>query len=112
MGGGRLRWQLFRAIGLVVLICVALTIGLGLLLTQREVKQSTLRDLAHQMDLIAASQGVSSVRSMQPRVQATLNRSPEHEIFLFDRHDLPPWAQERLAAGEAVQGTMTYSEDP
>jgi two-component system sensor histidine kinase BaeS len=112
MGGNRLRSQLFRAIGVVVLICVALEIGVGLLLTQREVKKSTLRDLAHQMDLIAASQGVSSVRSMQPRIQGILNHSPEHEIFLFNRRDLPPWARQRLAAGDAVQGTMDYGGDP
>jgi hypothetical protein len=38
MRGSRLRSQLFRAIGVVVLICVALTIGLGLVLTRREVR--------------------------------------------------------------------------
>ena len=37
MRGSRLRSQLFGAISVVVLICVALTIGLGLVLTQREV---------------------------------------------------------------------------
>jgi two-component system sensor histidine kinase BaeS len=112
MRGGRLRSQLFWGIAVVVLICVALTIGLGLVLTQREVKKSALRDLAHQVDLIAASQGVSSVRSMQPRVQATLNQSPEHEIFLFNRSDLPPGARERLATGQAIQGTMNFGGDP
>jgi two-component system sensor histidine kinase BaeS len=112
MRGSGLRSQLFRAIGVVVLICVALTIGLGLLLTEREVRKSTLRDLAHQMDLIAASQGVSSVRSMQPRVQAILNHSPEHEIFLHKRVDLPAWAQHRLAAGGAAQGTLDFGGDP
>jgi signal transduction histidine kinase len=112
MGGGRLRWQLFRAIGVVVLICVALTIGLGLLLTEREVKKSTLRDMAHQIDLIAASQGVSTVRSMHQRVQTILNHSPEHEIFLYKRRDLPEWARKRLAAGDAAQGTMDFGGDP
>ncbi len=114
MRGRRLRSQLFWGIGVVVLICVALTIGLGLVLTRREVKQSTLRDLAHQVDLIAANQstGVPSLRNLQPRVQATLNRSPEHEIFLYKRSDLPPWAQQRLAAGQAVQGTLDFGGDP
>ena len=114
MHGRRLRSQLFWGIGVVVLICVALTIGLGLVLTRREVKQSTLRDLAHQVDLIAANQstGVPSLRNLQPRVQATLNRSPEHEIFLYKRSDLPPWAQQRLAAGHAVQGTLDFGGDP
>ena len=59
---GGLRSRLFRAIAVVVLICVALTIGLGLVLTRRAVEEATLRDLAQQADLIAATQssGVSS----------------------------------------------------
>jgi signal transduction histidine kinase len=114
MLGGRLRWQLFRAIGLVVLICVALTIGFGLVLTRREVRQSTLRDMAHQVDLIRAQQsaGVRSLIHLQPLVQGTLNHSPEHELFLYKRADLPRWAQQRLANGQAAQGTMDYGGDP
>jgi two-component system sensor histidine kinase BaeS len=110
MHGTRLRSQLFRAIGVVVLICVALTIGVGLVLTEREVKKSSLRALAHQVDLIAADQagGVSSVRNLQPTIQKILNHSPEHEIFLYRRRDLPPQARQRLAQGHAVQGTMSF----
>ena len=95
MRGSRLRWQLFGAISVVVLICVALTIGLGLVLTQREVKKSALRDLAHQVDLIVGNQGVSSVKALRPKIQETLNKSPQHEIFLYKRRDLPLWAQQR-----------------
>jgi two-component system sensor histidine kinase BaeS len=114
MKGSGLRSRLFQAIGVVVLICVALTIGLGLVLTRREVKRSTLSDLAHQVDLVAANQsgGVSSVRSLQPRIQAILNLSPEHEIFLYRRGDLPPWAQQRLAEGHPAQGTLNFGGDP
>jgi two-component system sensor histidine kinase BaeS len=112
MRGSRLRSQLFRAIGVVVLICVALTIGLGIVLTRREVKKSTLRDLAHQVDLIAANQGVASVRGLQPRIQAILNQSPEQEILLYNRRDLPRWAQERLAQDHPAQGTMDFGGDP
>jgi len=114
MRGSRLRWQLFRAIGVVVLICVALTIGVGLVLTQREVKSSSLRDLAHQLDLIAANQasGVPSVKTLQPRIQAILNKSPEHEIFLYKRRDLPRWAQMRLAHDHPAQGTLDFGGDP
>jgi two-component system OmpR family sensor kinase len=112
MGSSRLRSQLFRAIGVVVLICVALTIGLGLVLTQREVKQSALHDLAHQVDLIAANQGVSSLRNLQPQIQRILNKPPQEEIFLFKRRDLPPWAQERLARHHPVQGTLSFGGDP
>jgi len=111
MRGSGLRSRLFRAIAVVVLICVALTIGLGIILTQREVKKSSLRDLAHQVDLIAANQGVASVRSLQPRIQAILNQSPQKEIFLYKRPDLPAWAQERLAKDHPAQGTMTFGGD-
>jgi two-component system sensor histidine kinase BaeS len=114
MHGSRLRSQLFWGIAVVVLICVALTIGLGLVLTRREVKQSALRDLAHQVDLIAENQssGVPSLRGLQPTVQKTLNHSPEHEIFLFKRQALPLTAREQLARGHAVQGTMDFGGDP
>ncbi len=108
MRGGGLRSRLFRAIGVVVLICVALTIGLGIVLTQRAVQRATLQDVAHQADLVAATQrtSVSSLRSLQPRIEAILNR--QHELLLFHRSDLPPWAQARLAHGQPVQGTMNY----
>ncbi len=112
MRGNALRSRLFQAIGVVVLICVAFTIGLGLVLTQREVKKSALSDLAHQVDLIAANQGLLSAKGLQPKIQAILNQSPEREIFLFKRSDLPPWARERLAPHHPVQGTMEFRGDP
>ena len=43
MRGNGLRSRLFQAIGVVVLICVAFTIGVGLVLTQRAVKRATLQ---------------------------------------------------------------------
>jgi two-component system, OmpR family, sensor kinase len=111
MRGNSLRSRLFQAIGVVVLICVALTIGLGLVLTQREVKNSALRDLAHQVDLIAANQGVLSAKGLQPKTQAILNQSPQPEIYLYDRRDLPQWARERLAPHHPVHGTMEFRGD-
>jgi signal transduction histidine kinase len=108
MLGNGLRSRLFRAIGVVVLICVALTIGLGLVLTEREVKQSALRDLAHQVDLIRASEGPLSAKGLQSKIQRTLNKSPQREIYLYKRRDLPPWARERVAAGQPVQGTLGF----
>jgi two-component system sensor histidine kinase BaeS len=112
MRGNGLRSRLFRAIGVVVLICVALTIGLGLVLTRRAVDKATLRDVAHQADLIAAAQGSSalSLNSLQPRIQAILNR--QHELFLHRRRDLPPWAQKQLAPDHPVQGTMNFGGIP
>ncbi len=112
MRGGGLRTRLFLGIGLVVLICVALTIALGLVLTQREVEKSALRDLAHQVDLIAANQGLLSAKGLQPKIQAILNKSPQSEVFLSKRGDLPLWARERLAGDHPVQGTMEFGGDP
>ena len=104
MRGGGLRSQLFRAIGLVVLICVALTIGLGLVLTRRAVETATLKDLSHQADLIYAFQPVGGVRHA-PKLPTSFLR--QHETLSTKRRILPVSARERLARGEAVQGTLT-----
>jgi signal transduction histidine kinase len=108
MRGSGLRSRLFRAIGVVVLICVALTIGLGIVLTRRAVEHATLQDVAHQADLIAAGQrnSVSSLRNLPARIHTILSR--QEEQLLFDRRDLPPWAQKRLASRQPAQGTMWY----
>ncbi|HZT54267.1 MAG TPA: HAMP domain-containing sensor histidine kinase [Gaiellaceae bacterium] len=105
---GGLRSRLFRAIGVVVLISVALTIGLGLVLTRRAVEHATLQDLAHQADLIAATQrtSVSSVRSLPDRIQAILDR--QHELVRTQPRLLPGWAQARLAAKRPAQGSVRY----
>jgi two-component system sensor histidine kinase BaeS len=110
MRGSGLRSRLFRAIGVVVLICVALTIGLGLILTRRAVEKATLSDVAHQADLIAAAQRSSafSLGSLPVRIQTILNR--QHELVLLKRSDLPGWAQEHLSHNQPVQGTMDFGD--
>src|SRR6476659_7796740 len=108
MRGNALRSRLFQAIGVVVLSCVALTIGLGIVLTRRAVQQATLQDVGHQADLIAAAQRSStfSLRTLPVRIHRILNR--QDEFLLFDPRDLPSWAKERLAREKSVQGTMSY----
>jgi two-component system sensor histidine kinase BaeS len=101
MFGSGLRARLFQAIGVVVLICVALTIGLGLVLTRREVQKATLRDLKNQVDLIYAFQGIKGPKSLP-----SLLPKGQHESLATDRRILPASARRRLAAG--VQGTLTY----
>jgi two-component system sensor histidine kinase BaeS len=110
MRGNGLRSRLFWGIGVVVLICVSLTIGLGLVLTRRAVEKATLKDVAHQADLIAATQrsSLGSLRSLQPGIQAILNR--QREIFLSHRSDLPSWAQDRVAHHRPAQGAMTFGD--
>jgi signal transduction histidine kinase len=108
MRGNGLRSRLFQAIGVVVLICVAFTIGVGLLLTRRAVQHATLNDLAHQADLIASAQRNSLPALRHPPVWITTILNRQNEQLLLNRSDLPPWAQERLAHGHPVQGTMSY----
>jgi two-component system sensor histidine kinase BaeS len=100
MFGSGLRARLFQAIGVVVLICVALTIGVGLVLTRRAVERATLRDLAHQVDLIYAFQGIHGANSLPPLPKG------QHESLATDPRILPASARRRLADG--VQGTLTY----
>src|SRR5213082_116204 len=95
MTGSGLRSRLFRAIGVVVLICVALTLGLGVVLTRRAVQQAALKDVGHQADLIAAElqSSVLSLHTLQKRIGPALNR--QHELVVYDPRDLPSWAQSR-----------------
>ena len=105
MRGSDLRSRLFRAIGVVVLICVAFTIGVGLVLTQRAVKSATLKDLAHQADLIAGTQkkGLGS-RANLVKLKPYFKR--QHESYSLDPSILPASAQEQLRLHKAVQGTV------
>jgi signal transduction histidine kinase len=103
MFGSGLRARLFQAIGVVVLICVALTIGLGLVLTQRAVKRATLKDLAHQADLIAQYQGIKSP-SQLPQLPSSFLR--QGESFSTHPRILPLPARQRVAQGHPVQGTV------
>jgi two-component system sensor histidine kinase BaeS len=112
MRGSGLRSRLFRAIGVVVLICVALTIGLGLLLTQRQVERAKLRDLANQAELIATVQGgsVSQLKNL-PKLPRSFRRGQHEKTLKLPAKApriLPAHAQERLRQGLPAQGTMSY----
>ncbi len=109
MRGNGLRSRLFQAIGLVVLICVALTIVLGLVLTRRAVEHATLQNLAHQGALVAAFGGgsVGGVRHLPPPLTASLK--DQQETIKAKGRILPASAQRSIARGNAVQGTLTYN---
>ena len=111
MRGGSLRRRLFQAIGVVVIICVALTIGLGLVLTRRAVEEATLKDLSNQADLIAPSVSAAIVPStaLQKlerffRPQGELAVSPPLATTI-----LPASAQTLLAQKKAADGTLSYN---
>jgi two-component system sensor histidine kinase BaeS len=111
MRGSGLRSRLFRAIGVVVLICVALTIGLGVVLTDRAVERATRRDLSHQADIIAAplKHSVATI-PRHPKLPRSLARQHEQALG-FPKNVptiLPPDARSRLALGQSVQGTIAY----
>ncbi|HEY2309998.1 MAG TPA: HAMP domain-containing sensor histidine kinase [Gaiellaceae bacterium] len=107
MRGNGLRARLFQAIGLVVLICVALTIGVGLVLTRRAVQHTTLQDLGRQAGLVAALEGdsVGGVHHLPKKLRNSLRR--QDETYKIDRQILPSSAQKSLGRGVAVQGTVT-----
>ncbi|HLX33508.1 MAG TPA: HAMP domain-containing sensor histidine kinase [Gaiellaceae bacterium] len=104
MKGGGLRSRLFRAIGVVVLICVALTIGLGLVLTRRAVETATLQDLAHQADLIAPTQRASVASHLPTALQKYFRQ--QDEKYSYKLSILPAWAQNELRHGQPAQGSV------
>jgi len=108
MRGGSLRSRLFQAIGVVVIICVALTIGLGLVLTRRAVEHATLLDLSHQADLIAPS--VSNAQVPENSLAALKKFfKPQDETPLSNPSGVvPAKALVALSHKKPVDGTLTY----
>ncbi|HET7352953.1 MAG TPA: HAMP domain-containing sensor histidine kinase [Gaiellaceae bacterium] len=107
MRGNGLRSRLFRAIGVVVLICVALTIGLGVVLTHRAVERATLKDLAHQADLIAGGQKTGLGTNLE-KIRPYLGQHEQVRKFKSKAPAfLPARARQQLLAGHAAQGTVS-----
>jgi signal transduction histidine kinase len=105
-----LRSRLFVAIGLTVVMCVGLTVGVGLVLTRRAVDQATLRDVSHEADLIARSESVVtrvSPLSDLPTLQPYFDR--QHMSYLTNIDALPQNAKDRLAAGKGADGSVTLN---
>ena len=107
MFGASLRARLFQAIGAVVIICVALTIGLGLVLTRRAVEKATLQGVKNQADIIQAIQSGSS--GTVPEITQPLIL--QHETLAWDTTIIPQPARRRLLRSTAahpvpVDGTL------
>src|SRR5438874_208881 len=103
-----LRARLFRAIALIVVLCVGLTLGLSLLLTRRAVDDATLQDVAHQAALIAERErvAVSPFTYLKP-LRPYLAR--QHEIYRTDASFLPDRAQTLLRHKHPAQGSVTLN---
>src|SRR5712691_1936366 len=108
-----LRTRLFLAIALIVLLCVGLTVALGLVLTRRAVDRATLQDVVHQASLIAQRERVA-LRAFtylkSPQIQQLLTQ--QHEQYQLGAAHLPSSAREVLRQNHPAQGTVTIDGTP
>jgi two-component system sensor histidine kinase BaeS len=105
-----LRSRLFQAIVLVVVLCVGLTVGVGLVLTRRAVDKATLLDVSHQADLIATSQNVNS--TIVPLSKLNLLGpyfKKQHFETLRQFDELPTSAKLKLAHNQPADGSVTIN---
>jgi two-component system sensor histidine kinase BaeS len=101
------------AIGLIVLLCVGLTVTLGLVLTRRAVDRATLQDVTHQASLIAqrerlAVKAFTYLKSRQ--IQELLVQ--QHERYELGASQLPDSARRLLRRKHPAQGTVTIGDTP
>jgi two-component system OmpR family sensor kinase len=105
---GSLRARLFLAIGAIVVLSGAITLGLGLVLTRRAVQDATLKDLDHQAALIVGEErSALSPLTHLPELRPYLAR--QHERYLLDPKVLPPGAQSKLERARTVTGSITLA---
>ena len=102
-----LRTRLFQAVAVIVLLCVGLTLGLGLLLTRRAVDRATLQDVVHQAALIAERERVAVspftfLKPLQPYFRQ------QNELYRIGAAGLPDWARAKLVGSHAApqQGSV------
>ena len=103
-----LRRRLFQAIGLIVALSVAITLGLGLVLTRRAVQEATLQDVAHQAALIAGEER-NSIFPGAHLPQLSQYLAEQHELYRRNAALLPPAAQAKLAQRQAASGSVTIA---
>ncbi len=109
-----LRAQLFTAIGVILLLSAALTLGVGGLLTHQAVDRATLRDLSHQADLVAR-QGQSDIflRGHLPKLAPYLARQNERIVVLSSLGTPSRFVSQKtlaaLRAGRGVDGSITIA---
>ena len=100
-----LRARLFAAIAVIVVLSVAITLGLGLVLTRRAVEDATLKDLSHQAALIVGEErNALSPLTHLPELKPYLQR--QHERYLLDAAVLSRGARDDLAAGNVATGSV------
>jgi two-component system, OmpR family, sensor kinase len=103
-----LRSRLFQAIALIVVLCVGLTLGLGLVLTRRAVDEATLQDVVHQASLIAARERVA-VSPFTDLQQVVPDFTKQHETYKLYDTFLSPAARAKLARNLPTDGSVTIA---
>jgi len=103
-----LRARLLQAVGLTVVLCIGLTIAVGLVLTLRAVDDATLKDVEHQAALIAARErsAVSAYTDLEP-MKSLFAQQHERALPTADVTFLPEPAQVRLLRGRPASGSVT-----
>ncbi len=106
-----LRTRLFVAIGLIVVLSIGVTFGVGLVLTRRSVEHANLDDLGHQADLLAQREreALLPFTHLKP-LQPFLAKQDERFEVVDLRRPTPYLSDERRAevrAGKPVQGHVT-----
>jgi two-component system OmpR family sensor kinase len=107
-----LRAQLFAAIGVILLLAAAVTLGVGGLLTRQAVDRATLRDLSHQADLLVHREETDILPLARlTRLRPYLAHQNEQVIVLSSLDSKSQYASEEtmrgLRAGRSVNGSIT-----
>jgi two-component system, OmpR family, sensor kinase len=107
-----LRVHLLAAVGLVAVVCVALSFTIGAVLARRTVEHNTLRDMSAQADLLAEREraaltplgrGLESVRPSLDEQRERIVKPPLDGSSPY----LPPEKAQAVRRGRAVDDTMT-----
>ena len=102
---GTLRSRLFVAIAAIAAISIGVSLGVGLVLTRRAVKQATLTGLTNQAALIAAGQraAIAPLAHVEELVRPLAR---QHERYTLDISLLPKHAIVDVQAGRPAHGTL------
>ena len=107
-----LRARLLAAVGLVAIVCVALSLTIGAVLTRRAVERNTLRDVSAQADLLAdreraaltpLGQGLKSVDPVLEQQREQIVKPPLDGSSPF----LPPDEARAVRRGQPVDDIAT-----
>lgn len=107
-----LRGRLLAAVGIVAVVCVALSFTIGALLSRRTVERNTLRDVSAQADLIAEREraalnplgrGLESIQPILDEQDQLVVKPPLDGSSPF----LPPEDAQAVRRGRPVDRTVT-----